>query len=179
MIVGSCKWSTVPHSHESIYIGNPCCTSGALRGPNIILVFPAGMSPNMSRQDVHSWPKVPRHCTLGWYMPRTTARLLSPPGETVTKSSCQLCVRYDVLCWVSWPGKCLLLCSLVGGGEGRACLPMLLAIPPCDSPPAAHCRIRAEAARRIWPRLACALRVCLEIRVVWKKQRARSVGLEV
>ncbi len=35
------------------------------------------------------------------------------------------------------------------GGREREGSPILLAAPPCDSPPAAHCKIRAEAALRI------------------------------
>ena len=55
--------------------------------------------------------------------------------------------------------------------------PILTAMPPSDwPPPAAHCRISDEAARRTWARLARAVRTSSATRRVWKKQRARSEG---
>ena len=61
--------------------------------------------------------------------------------------------------------------------EGVLHIPTFVAKPPCDSAFAAHCRIRAEAARRSWPRLAFAVLASRLISVAWKKQRARSVVL--
>ena len=63
------------------------------------------------------------------------------------------------------------------GREGVLHVPTFVATPPCDSAFAAHCRIRAEAALRSWPRLACAVLDSSPIMVAWKKQRARSVVL--
>ena len=63
-----------------------------------------------------------------------------------------------------------------GSEDGRdSYVPIFRAIPPRESPPAAHCRIRALAARRSWFRLARAVLVSSLMRVAWKKQRARSV----
>lgn len=54
------------HLHEIMRKGNFCSTSGKLRGPNFSTRSSAGMSPTMSKHDVHSWPKEPRHSTEGW-----------------------------------------------------------------------------------------------------------------
>ncbi len=59
----------------------------------------------------------------------------------------------------------LMLFSFVGKSRGKAAgtrhdlirIPMFTATPPCDSPVAAHRRIRAVAARRSCARLACAV----------------------
>ena len=76
---GSRKMPDSAHLHESMATGNPCCTPGKPRGPNTKRFPLAGMSPRMSRQELHSGPNAPRHCTVGLKMLRLSARLLSPP----------------------------------------------------------------------------------------------------
>ena len=55
----------LPHLQDSISTGRGCCTPGRFRGPNINCPVETGMSPRMSRQELHSGPKEPRHSTEG------------------------------------------------------------------------------------------------------------------
>ena len=51
---------------------------------------------------------------------------------------------------------------------------MLLAIPPWDSPLAAHCKVNADAALRMSAKLARAVLIWLPTRIGWMKHKARS-----